>query len=143
MAVASLVLGILALLVGVVLTMMSSLSVGFTVGIPLALLALGVGVIARRGAVRGGHPTGVANTGIVLGVVATLIGAAAVALFLFAIQSARSSDDPATAARLQQERIKNSAEFDDVFKKAVEADQTAPAKKPDATPHKTPPAPTH
>ncbi len=141
-SVASLVLGIVGLVLGAILASTVSGALGFIFGIPLALAALTLGIIGRRQAVAKGAPTGMATGGVVLGVIGAIVGACGIAVFVWSIKQAREAagdtGDPVLNERLKKERIKNSAEFDDVFKKAVEADDTAPAKKPDSAPHKTP-----
>jgi hypothetical protein len=68
MAVAALVLGILGTL--------SSLSViGILPGVLLSVLALVLGILARKQAVNESRPTGMATAGLVLGIVGTAIGA--------------------------------------------------------------------
>jgi uncharacterized membrane protein (DUF485 family) len=81
--------------------------------IPLAVLALLVGMRARRRALKGTLPTGVATAGVALGVVSILLST--VMLFVYK-RGADSSKDFAG------DRIKNSKEFDDLFNKAVQQD---------------------
>jgi len=122
LAQAALVLGILA----TISPFLFFLSANFIVfAIPLALVALLLGILARRSAIKRSAPTGLATAGVVLGVVPLLLSAAMLVLYARAIDSAKdfSAKTPEEAERLKKERIKNSKEFDDVFNKALQQDQ--------------------
>ena len=73
MPVASLVLGILG-------TLLSLHPVSMLVGLPMAIVALILGVMARKQLAAQNQPTGLATAGMVLGIVGTTIGALILAM---------------------------------------------------------------
>ena len=122
MAVAALVLGILA----TILPFLFVVSANFIVfAIPIALVALLLGTLARRGAIKRAQPTGLATAAVVLGVVPLLLSAAMLVLYTRAASSAQgfSAKDPAQAEKLKQDQIKNTKEFDELFNKALKQDE--------------------
>jgi hypothetical protein len=122
MAVAALVLGILATITPFLFFMSPNFVV---LAIPLALVALVLGIIARKGAIARQAPTGTATAGLVLGVIPLVISAAMLVVCAKAIEAAKdfSSKDPATRAKIMKERVKNSQEFNELFNKAIEEDK--------------------
>ncbi len=121
LAAAALVLGIIA----TISPFLFFVSANFIVfAIPLALVALLLGILARRGAIKRAQPTGLATASVVLGVVPLLVSAAMLVLYARAIDSAKdfAAKDPAQAEQLRKERIKNGKEFDDLFNKALQQD---------------------
>lgn len=67
MAVAALVLGILG-------TLFSLTGWLFWIGVPLSVIALVLGILARKSAANEGRPTGMPTAGMVLGIIGTAIG---------------------------------------------------------------------
>lgn len=112
MAVAALVLGILG-------TMSSLVIVLFWLGIPLGVIALILGIVARKNAMESQQPTGLATAGLVLGIVSLVLGLLVYGLCAAAFHTARNeinraANDPVVQQKLQQQR-----EFDEAFKNAV------------------------
>ena len=73
MPVASLVLGILG-------TLLSLHPVSMLIGLPMAIVALILGIMARKQLAAQNQPTGLATAGMVLGIVGTTIGALILAM---------------------------------------------------------------
>ena len=117
MAVAALVLGILG-------TLLSIIPPLFYLGIPLALIGLILGIVARKSAASNQQPTGMATAGLVLGVIGLVIGMAMFALCSFIVhKGAQMANDPT----LQKQYNKD---FDDAFKKALEESQKQQTQQP-------------
>jgi uncharacterized membrane protein YeaQ/YmgE (transglycosylase-associated protein family) len=119
MAVAALVLGILG-------TLFSLSWLTVWVGAPLAILALVLGVLARKQLTAENKPTGMATAGMVLGIVGT-----ALAVLIFAICAScaaavgTASKQIANEAEKAAEQQKNK-EFDEAFKKAIDESKKSP-----------------
>jgi len=124
MAVAALVLGIIG-------TLFSLNWLTVWVGGPMAIIALVLGILARKSLAAEGKPTGMATAGMVLGIVGTTV-----ALLIFAVcascaaavgtagkQIAKEAEKAAQEAKVQQEAD---------AKKALEAPTPTPT--PEATP---------
>ena len=130
MAVAALVLGILATIAPFLFLITPT---AVALAIPLALLALVLAIVARKGAVTRGEPTGVATAALVLGVIPLILSVLMLVVCAKAIDAAKDySKDPKVRERMMKDRIKNNKEFDDVFNKAIESDappSPAPRKK--------------
>lgn len=111
MAVASLVLGVL----GIVLSIIPGL---FYLGIPLALIGLTLGVLARKRALAQKAPTGLATAGLVLDVVGLVLGLTVFGFFTFMVRKGvRMVNDPTLQKQYNRE-------FDEAFKKATEEAKT-------------------
>jgi hypothetical protein len=118
----ALVLGILA----TICPFLFFVSANFIVfAIPIALVGLLLGILARRGAIRRSQPTGLATFAVVLGVVPLMLSAGMLVMYARAIKSAKefAPHDPAQAEKLKSDHIKNSKEFDEMFKKALQKDE--------------------
>jgi hypothetical protein len=125
----------LALILGMVATIcpfLYSMSANFIVfAIPLGLVALLVALFARRAAVKRSAPTGLATVGVIFGVLPLVIATGMLVMYSRFTSSGSefSAKDPAQAAEQQQQHIKNSKEFDDLFKKALQQDKKEETKK--------------
>ncbi len=122
MPVASLVLGILG-------TLLSLHPVSMLVGLPMAIVALILGVMARKQLAAQNQPTGLATAGLVLGIVGTTIGALILAMCaacagmigMAGHEASKQIEKAAQEAKVQQE-----AEA----KKAADEPAAAPAPAP-------------
>jgi hypothetical protein len=105
MAVAALVLGIL----GTIICLIPGL---FTYGIPVAAIALVLGILARKGAAAKQQPTGLATAGVVLGAVGLCIGIAmyvACSKLTNAVEDAANDPKVQESMRKMQEDLKKAA----------------------------------
>jgi hypothetical protein len=128
MAVAALVLGIIG-------TLFSLNWLTVWVGGPMAIIALVLGILARKQLAAEGKPTGMATAGMVLGIVGTTV-----ALLIFAV-CASCAAAVGTAGKQVSKEIEKAAQEAKVqqeaeAKKALEA----PAPTPEATPEPEPAA---
>lgn len=119
MAVAALVLGIIG-------TLFSLNWLTVWVGGPMAIIALVLGILARKQAVAEGRPTGMATAGMVLGIVGTTV-----ALLIFAV-CASCAAAVGTAGKQMSKEIEKAAQEAKVqqeaeAKKALEAPAPTPA----------------
>src|SRR5947209_1745104 len=131
MAVAALVLGIIG-------TLFSLNWLTVWVGGPMAIIALVLGILARKQLAAQGRPTGMATAGMVLGIVGTTV-----ALLIFAV-CASCAAAVGTAGKQMSKEIEKAAQ-------EAKAQQEADAKKqleaptppptPEATPTPEPPPP--
>jgi len=128
MAVAALVLGIIG-------TLFSLNWLTVWVGGPMAIIALVLGILARKQLAAEGKPTGLATAGMVLGIVGTTV-----ALLIFAV-CASCAAAVGTAGKQMSKEIEKAAQEAKVqqeaeTKKALEAPAPAPAAEvpPAATP---------
>lgn len=67
-------MGVAALVLGIIGTLFSIIPGLFWIGVPLALVALILGIVGRKAAVTSNQPTGSATAGMVLGIVGLAIG---------------------------------------------------------------------
>ncbi len=119
MPVASLVLGILG-------TLLSLHPVSMLVGLPMAIIALILGVMARKQLAAQNQPTGLATAGMVLGIVGTTIGALILAMCaacagmigMAGKEASKQIEKAAQEAKVQEEAA---------AKQAAEAPAPAPA----------------
>jgi hypothetical protein len=132
MAVAALVLGIIG-------TLFSLNWLTVWVGGPMAIIALVLGILARKQLAAEGRPTGMATAGMVLGIVGTTV-----ALLIFAV-CASCAAAVGTAGKqmskeldkaVQEAKVKQEAEA----KKAAEAPAPPAAAEPEAAPTPEPEA---
>ena len=128
MAVAALVLGIIG-------TLLSLHPISMLIGGPMAIVALILGIMARKQLAAQGQPTGMATAGMVLGIVGTSIFALIFAMCaacagMFGV-AGHQIEKAAKEAKIQQEAAE---------KKALEA--PAPGE-PAAAPAEAPSAPEH
>jgi lysylphosphatidylglycerol synthetase-like protein (DUF2156 family) len=105
--VASLVLGI----IGLILAIIPGL---WLVAIPIAVIALILGIVGRKSAASNNAPTGTATAGLVLGAIGTVLGIAMWVACQMCVAKVKSDiekglNDP----KLQKE-------FEDAFKKAMD-----------------------
>lgn len=94
MAVASLVLGI----VGVVLTCIFPV---LPIGLILGVIAIVLAVLGKKSMAAQGKPTGMATAGLVLGIIAAAIGGIVFAACMICYSAASSAVDAATASALK------------------------------------------
>lgn len=92
MAIGALVLGIL----GTITCLIPGL---FMYGIPMAALALVLGILGRKGAAAKQQPTGLATAGIVLGAVGLCIG---IAMYVACSKLISAVEDAAKDPKLQE-----------------------------------------
>lgn len=109
MAVAALVLGILG-------TLLSIIPFLFWLGIPLALIALILGIVARKNAVTAQQPTGMSTAGMVLGAIGLTLG---ILMYVLCSVAAHKVQQMANDPTFQ----KQNQEFNEAFKKALEESQ--------------------
>jgi hypothetical protein len=138
--IASLVLGILGTIFGLIPGL-------FFVGLPLAALALVLGVLGRKQALTAGQPTGMGTAGIALGVIGVVIGVTMWVLCSMCTNAARKGwekalNDPEFQKKLNDPKFNK--DFDDAFANALKdaAKRAEEQKKGQATPAPAPaPAP--
>jgi ABC-type nickel/cobalt efflux system permease component RcnA len=94
-AIASLVLGIVAILSALI-------PLGFYLALPVAILAIVLGVLARKSLLQSGEPTATATTGMVLGVIGFLLAAAMWVLCASLWQKVKTSVDTLEKSAAQQ-----------------------------------------
>ena len=68
-------MGVAALVLGIIGTLLSLNWITVWVGVPMSIVALVLGILGRKQAVTDGKPSGTATAGMVLGIVGTAIGA--------------------------------------------------------------------
>ena len=110
MAIASLIIGILAILFALIPM------VGAFISIPLSVVAIILGAVARRSAISNGVPTGTATGGLVLGVmgIVTSVMIFASCVFLANHAAIKFRDDPAFRKKLG-ESVVNSITKDPII----------------------------
>jgi hypothetical protein len=92
---------IAALVLGIIGTLFSLIpGVGYWIGIPLSLVAVILGVVARKNAAANNQPTGSATAGLALGIVGLVVGilmfvACALCMKAANDQAKKFADDPA------------------------------------------------
>ena len=116
-------MGVAALVLGIIGTLFSLIPMLFWVGIPIALIALILGIVGRKAAVTNNQPTGVATAGMVLGIIGLVIGVIMWVVCGMMVNSARKGfekalNDPELQKKLNDPKMNK--EFDDAFKKAME-----------------------
>ena len=130
MPVASLVLGILG-------TLLSLHPVSMLIGLPMAIVALILGIMGRKQLAAQNQPTGLATAGMVLGIIGTTIGALILALCaacagMIGMAGHEASKQIEKAA--QEAKVQEEAEA----KKAAEAPAPAEAPEPAEAPAAAP-----
>jgi uncharacterized membrane protein YeaQ/YmgE (transglycosylase-associated protein family) len=68
-------MGVAALVLGIIGTLFSLNWITVWVGVPMSIIALVLGILARKQLTKDAKPTGMATAGMVLGIVGTAIGA--------------------------------------------------------------------
>ena len=112
MAVAALVLGI----IGTILCWFPAV----LLGVPLALVGLILGILARKNASETQQPTGMATAGLVMSIVGLTLGVLLSAMCFACVNKAKHDmERMATDPQFQQQN----KEFNDAFKKALEESQ--------------------
>ena len=112
MAVAALVLGIF----GTILCWFPAA----LLGVPLALVGLILGVLARKNAQETQQPTGMATAGLVVSIIGVTLGVLLSAMCFACVNKARHDiDKMANDPQFQQQN----KEFNEAFKKALEESQ--------------------
>jgi len=107
MAVAALVLGILA-------TVFSLIPAGFMLGVPMAIIALILGVVGRKQAATNNLPTGTATAGMVLGIVGLVIG---VAMWVVCAQIAQKGVEMGNEFEREMQKSREKIEKDEAARK--------------------------
>jgi hypothetical protein len=110
-------LPVAALILGIVATILSLSVVLFYAAIPVGLVAIVVGVIARKRAMANARPTGAATAGVALGVVGVILG-----LFLYAACTyvTRRANLEFDRVRRESKAQEQGSQFDDTFQKALQ-----------------------
>jgi uncharacterized protein DUF4190 len=85
-------------------------------GVPLALVGLILGILARKNASETQQPTGMATAGLVMSIIALTLG---ILLSAMCFACVHKVDKMATDPQFQQQN----KEFNDAFKKALEESQ--------------------
>jgi hypothetical protein len=105
-----------ALILGIVATILSLSVVLFYAAIPVGLVAIVIGVLARKRAMNAGQPTGAATAGLALGVVGVILGLVLYAACTYVTRR----------ANLEFERVRQKTrvhqqghEFEDTFNKLL------------------------
>jgi hypothetical protein len=139
-------LGIAALILGILGTIFALIPLLFWVGVPLALIALILGVVGRKQATVEGQPTGVATAGLVLGIIGLVIGVSMWVLCSMCTNNARKGwekalNDPEFKKQFGDDKLKKDFDkaFDDALKdaekkRAAEGAPAAPAPAPAPAP---------
>jgi hypothetical protein len=109
MEIASLVLGIVGSIFGLTVFL-------WWVGVPLAILGLTLGIVARRRAMRAGAVTRLVTAGVVVNTVGLVLGVTLYVVFSLLMHRGRPAlDKAANDPRLESE----DREFNQAFKKAI------------------------
>src|SRR6266576_2592202 len=127
-----------ALVLGIIGTLLCWHPMLVLVGLPTALVAMVLGIMARKQLAAQGQPTGMATAGMVLGIVGTTIGGlilAACVACAACFGAAGSQMSKAIEKAAQEAKQEN----DNAAKKALEA--PAPPEEPAAVPAPEPPPP--
>jgi hypothetical protein len=104
-------------------------------GVPLALVGLILGILARKNATETQQPTGMATAGLVMSIVGLTLGILMSAMCFACVQKAKNDmQKMANDPQFQQQN----KEFNDAFKKALEESQKQ--QQPKALPPPTEPA---
>jgi lysylphosphatidylglycerol synthetase-like protein (DUF2156 family) len=116
-------LGVASLVLGILGTVFSIFPGLFWVGIPIAVIALVLGIVSRKAAVTNQQPTGVPTAGLVLGVIGLAIGVVMWVLCGVLVRSAqrgfeKALKDPEVQKRLNDAKLNK--DFNDAFNKALE-----------------------
>jgi hypothetical protein len=119
--------GVAALVLGIIGTLIALFPFAFPVGMALALVGLILGIVGRKKAVEAGQPTGTATAGLVLGVVGLVIGLGMATLCGLVVRNAEKSMDDFSKQmndpEFQKKMRENNNNFDNAFKKALEEEQ--------------------
>jgi hypothetical protein len=110
--VAALVLGIL----GIVLSLVPLM---FWLGVPIAIVALVLGILARNAAIGGDRPPGLATAGVVLGTIGIVLGLTMYGVRVALIHTVRSGAQMLKDPHVQEELRKSNQEFNQNFDRAV------------------------
>jgi len=109
-------LAVSALVLGILGTLCSLTGILFWIGIPLGLIGMILGIVARKNAVANQQPTGMPTAGMVLGIIGLVLGVFMYVLCAAAMSKARQI---ATDPKMQEQN----KEFNEAFKKAIEESQ--------------------
>jgi hypothetical protein len=122
LAAAALALGILA----TICPFLFAFSANFLVfAIPLALIALLLGIFARRGALRRSEPTGMATFAVVMGVVPLVLSTTILVFYARLVSRDRPfvPTTPAQGEKLEGDHQRNAKQFDQLFDKSLKKDK--------------------
>jgi ABC-type transport system involved in cytochrome bd biosynthesis fused ATPase/permease subunit len=93
-------------------------------GVPLALVGLILGILARKNAQETQQPTGMATAGLVMSIVGLVLGILLSAMCFACVSKARKDmEKMANDPQYQQQFQQQNKEFNEAFKKALEESQ--------------------
>jgi hypothetical protein len=110
-------LPVAALILGIVSTSLSLSVVLFYAAIPVGLVAIVIGVLARRRAMTAGQPTGTATAGLALGVVGVILGLVLYAACAYVTKRANAEFDKVRRERRVNQQPQH---FEDTFNKMMQ-----------------------
>jgi lysylphosphatidylglycerol synthetase-like protein (DUF2156 family) len=110
--------GVAALVLGILGTLLALIPGLFWVAIPLAVISLILGVVGRKSAASNNQPTGMATAGLVLGAIGLVLGVAMWIICGIMISNAKKGFEKALNDPELQKKMNK--DFDDAFKKAME-----------------------
>jgi hypothetical protein len=110
--------GVAGLVLGIIGTILSIIPPLFYIGIPLGIIGLILSIVGRKAAMTNNQPTGSATAGLVLSVIALVIGGAMYVTCTMCIK--KMGDDLSREMEKAMKDPKLNKEFDDAFKKAME-----------------------
>ena len=111
-------MGVAGLVLGIIGTILSIIPPLFYIGIPLGIIGLILSIVGRKTAQTNNQPTGTATAGLVLSVIALVIGAAMYITCQMCVK--KMGEDLSKEMEKAMKDPKLNKEFDDAFKKAME-----------------------
>jgi len=114
--------GVAALVLGILGTLLALIPGLFWVAIPLALISLILGVVGRKSAASNNQPTGTATAGLVLGAIGLVLGVLMWIVCFRVVNNAKKGFEKGFEKALNDPELqkKMNKDFDDAFKKAME-----------------------
>ncbi len=115
-------MGVAALVLGIISTLLALNPFIFFIAVPLGILALVLGIVGRKAALANHTQAGPATAGMILGIVACCVSLMLVLFCSMVIRSAKKAVDETISKPIQEaiEKAKKDPEFDEAFKKAME-----------------------
>jgi hypothetical protein len=110
--------GVAALVLGILATVSSLTGFLFFIGVPLGIVGLILGIVARKNAVQNNQPTGMATAGLVLGIIGLALGVLMWILCAGIFAASKKMADE--VAKDPAFRTQTNKEFNEAFKKAME-----------------------
>jgi hypothetical protein len=104
----------------------------FWLGVPLALIGLVLAIVARKSQAANGQPTGTATAGLVMNVIALVIGGTLAVWCASCFRDFQRMADNPDALMVKMREIKSRREFERAYQEALRASEAAP----DASPKK-------